>query len=183
MLGPIARWALKKAVSGTEKAVRGSIRASEERQRKAEMKQEAAREAADPAYRAYKETLREQERIAAETRRIAREVQQRKEDRLQRNRKLSFKASEVMYLICISYCLYLSSQVRGRAVQADWLLHDFVANILASVWILAVVLFAVSDFMNVADGSGNGLGCGVVILIPLCWLGYVFLVICSRGGF
>ncbi len=66
MIGPIAKWAIKKAVSLTENAIRDSVRASEIAYREAEIRKEEEREAADPAYRAYKDAVREESRIAEE---------------------------------------------------------------------------------------------------------------------
>jgi len=167
MIGPLAKWAIKQAVSVTAKAIQTDLAKSEKAYREAETKKEEAREAADPAYRAHKKALREKARIAAEEERIERETRIRKQDRRELVRKFLWWLSVAMYVVCVLY--------RLDYPELD-VYHRFVVNILASIWMFIVLMFAVSDQMVLGGESySGGLGCGVVLLIPLCWLGYIFL--------
>ncbi len=169
MIGPIARWAIKQALLQTAKAVDTKIAANKKAEREAEVRQEEEREATDPAYRAYKDAMREKARIAEEKAHIAQEVEDRKLARRELVRTLLWRGSQVMYAVCVFHRLFSPAY--------DYHFHlSSVENILASIWMLIVLLYAVSDLVVLMNDSfGKGLGCGVVMLIPLCWLGYIFL--------
>ncbi len=193
MIVPIARWAIKKALLAAAQPIDKAIqdRATERQMDRllAEISKEKEREAFDPAYRAYKDAVREKECIAAEEAPIARETQERKEYNLYHCRKLLWNVSLGTYIICGLYCLinssYHANHIQDIARQSGWFLHDSVENALASMWVFATVLWAANDviiFWDKKNVAPSGMGCGVIVLVPIMiWLGYVILVACSRG--
>ena len=173
MIGPIARWAIKKTLLLTANAIDNKIAADKKAQQEAETRKEEEREAADPNYREYKDAVRKRERVAAEKARIAEEIETRKQDRREFVRRLLMHASFGMYIVCVMYRLHCAFH------HFSCHFYDIpVENILPPIWMLIVLMFAISDFVvagNDSYGQYQGLGCGVVMLLPLCWLGYVLL--------
>lgn len=191
MIGPIARWAIKKAVSLTENAIRDSVRASEKAYREAEIKKEEDREAADPAYRAYKDAIREDARIAEEKHQRLREIEAEKQARFNRSSNFLWKASKWTYLICVLSGLFhvninhyiicnsylwdiqmrYDEHVRvGGSLMGSLMYHEFVTPTLFAVWVLVTVIWAGNELREPDKGYGKVLG-----LVPRILFGYIFV--------